>query len=50
MIRWCDLGAESQNPSARCDPVLNERQINLLLRFRGDGTGQGITWEPRDEG
>jgi hypothetical protein len=26
---------------------LNRKQVNPLLRFRGDGTGQGALWEPR---
>lgn len=24
---------------------LNRKQINRLIRFRGDGTGEGVTWE-----
>ncbi len=26
---------------------LNLNQLNRLIRFRGDGTGEGILWEPR---
>jgi hypothetical protein len=25
---------------------LNRHQVNQLLRFRGDGSGRGICWEP----
>ena len=25
---------------------LNQNQVNQLIRFRGDGTGQGVIWEP----
>lgn len=30
-----------------CDTIkcLNRKQINQLIHFRGDGTGEGITWE-----
>ena len=26
---------------------LNDHQLNRRIRFRGDGTGEGILWEPR---
>lgn len=25
---------------------LNRKQVNELIHFRGDGTGEGVTWEP----
>ena len=28
---------------------LNASQANRLIRFRGDGTGEGIVWEPVDD-
>jgi hypothetical protein len=37
-----------QNPKRRlCDTIkcLNRKQMNELIRFRGDGTGEGIIWE-----
>ncbi|MCA9075835.1 MAG: hypothetical protein KDA93_12430 [Planctomycetaceae bacterium] len=27
---------------------LNRKQVNKLIHFRGDGTGQGIVWERVD--
>ena len=44
-------------PHPHCDPKhrlhdtirsLNRNQKNRLLRFKGDGTGQGVLWELRD--
>jgi len=28
---------------------LNRKQINPLIHFRGDGTGEGVTWELVEE-
>ncbi|MCG8451175.1 MAG: hypothetical protein MI725_16525 [Pirellulales bacterium] len=28
---------------------LNRKQVNALIRFRGDGTGKGVLWELREE-
>lgn len=39
---------EEQEPKRRLHDAiksLNKNQINQLVRFRGDGTGQGVTWE-----
>ncbi|QDS94734.1 hypothetical protein FF011L_35150 [Roseimaritima multifibrata] len=27
---------------------LNRKQVNNLIHFRGDGTGEGVIWEPRN--
>lgn len=38
-----------QDPKRRlCDTIkcLNKNLINGLIRFRGDGTGEGVIWEP----
>jgi hypothetical protein len=44
--------------TANCDPKqrlhdtirsLNRNQKNRLLRFKGDGTGEGVIWEPRTD-
>lgn len=46
-------------PHPECDPKqrlhdtirsLNRNQKNRLLRFKGDGTGQGVLWEPFENG
>ena len=29
---------------------LNRKQINQLVHFRGDGTGEGVTWEQVERG
>jgi hypothetical protein len=39
-------------PSARLSDAikrLNGHQKNALIRFRGDGTGEGVTWELVEE-
>jgi hypothetical protein len=33
------------NDTIKC---LNRHQVNSLLHFRGDGSGNGVIWEPRD--
>jgi len=38
------------NPKRRLNGAiyrLNLNQLNRLIRFRGDGTGEGVLWEPR---
>ena len=37
-----------QDPKRRLSDTikcLNRKQTNELIRFRGDGTGEGVTWE-----
>lgn len=39
---------EDQDPKRRLSDTikgLNKKQINPLIRFRGDGTGEGVIWE-----
>jgi hypothetical protein len=44
--------AGSTNPKSRLQDTikaLNDNQIWGAIRFRGDGTGEGVLWEPVDE-
>jgi len=39
---------EDQDPKRRLSDTikgLNKKQVNPLIRFRGDGTGEGVIWE-----
>jgi hypothetical protein len=46
------LPGNGRDPKARLHKAignLNRNQRRRLIRFRGDGTGQGILWEPVEE-
>jgi hypothetical protein len=40
------VGKQRLSDTIKC---LNRKQENQLLRFRGDGSGQGVVWESRTE-
>jgi hypothetical protein len=42
-------GSNRQHRRRNAILKLNNRQQHRLIRFRGDGTGKGICWEPVDE-
>ncbi len=38
-------GQDSKRRLSDTIKCLNRKQINQLIHFRGDGTGEGVTWE-----
>lgn len=43
------LEADSKRRLSDAIKGLNRRQVNSLIRFSGDGTGEGVLWELRDQ-